>query len=85
MKTFITARMEKSEIDRLSAAGFKVEQGGFALTGQKMAKDELISNLADVEVAIIEFESMSDEVINSAKSLKIIAAVSYTHLRAHET
>ena len=74
MKTFITARMEKSEINRLSAAGFKVEQGGFALTGQKMAKDELISKLADVEVAIIEFESMSQEVINSAKNLKIIAA-----------
>ena len=74
MKTFVTARMEQSEIDRLSAAGFKVEQGGFALTGQKMAKDELISKLADIEVAIIEFESMSDEVINSAKSLKIIAA-----------
>jgi len=74
MKTFITARMEKSEINRLTAAGFKVEQGGFALTGQKMAKDELISKLADVEVAIIEFESITNEVINSAKSLKIIAA-----------
>ena len=74
MKTFITARMEKSEINRLTAAGFKVEQGGFALTGQKMAKDELISKLADVEVAVIEFESITNEVINSAKSLKIIAA-----------
>ena len=47
MKTFITARMEQSEIDRLSAAGFKVEQGGFALTGQKMAKDELISKFRE--------------------------------------
>ena len=74
MKTFITARMEQSEIDRLTAAGFKVEQGGFVLTGQKMAKDDLISKLSDVEVAIIEFESMSDEVINSAKNLKIIVA-----------
>ena len=74
MKTFITARMEKSEIDRLTAAGFKVEQGGFAVTGEKMAKDELINKLSDVEVAIIEFESITDEVINSAKNLKIIAA-----------
>ena len=74
MKTFITARMEKSEIDRLTAAGFKVEQGGFAITGEKMAKDELINKLSDVEVAIIEFESITDEVINSAKKLKIIAA-----------
>ena len=30
MKTFITARMDQSEINRLTAAGFKVEQGGFA-------------------------------------------------------
>lgn len=74
MKTFITARMDQSEIKRLTAAGFKVEQGGFALTGEKMAKDLLISKLADVEVAIIEFESISKEVINSAKSLKVIAA-----------
>ena len=74
MKTFITARMEKSEIDRLTAAGFKIEQGGFAITGEKMAKDELINKLSDVEVAIIEFESITDEVINSAKKLKIIAA-----------
>ena len=66
--------MDQSEINRLTAAGFKVEQGGFALTGEKMAKEALISKLADVEVAIIEFESMSDEVINSAKNLKIIAA-----------
>ena len=66
--------MEKSEVDRLTNAGFKVELGGFAVTGEKMAKAQLISKLADVEVAIIEFESITDEVINSAKSLKIIAA-----------
>ena len=57
MKTFITARMDQSEIKRLTAAGFKVEQGGFAITGVKMDKDSLISKLAEVEVAIIEFES----------------------------
>ena len=74
MKTFITARMDQSEIKRLTAAGFNVEQGGFAITGEKMDKGELISKLSDVEVAIIEFESMSEEVINSAKNLKIIAA-----------
>ena len=66
--------MDQSEIKRLTAAGFNVEQGGFALTGVKMDKGELISKLVEVEVAIIEFESMSEEVINSAKSLKIIAA-----------
>ena len=66
--------MDQSEIKRLTAAGFNVEQGGFAITGVKMDKDSLISKLAEVEVAIIEFEGMSQEVINSAKSLKIIAA-----------
>ena len=74
MKTFITARMDQGEINRLTAAGFKVEQGGFALTGVKMDKEQLISKLKDVQVAIIEFESITEEVINSAKSLKIIAA-----------
>ena len=39
-----------------------------------MDKDSLISKLAEAEVAIIEFESITKEVINSAKSLKIIAA-----------
>jgi D-3-phosphoglycerate dehydrogenase len=73
MKTFITARMDQVEINRLTAAGFKVEQGGFALTGVKMDKEQLISKLKDVQVAIIEFESITEEVINSANSLKIIA------------
>ena len=59
MKTFITARMDQTEIKRLTAAGFKVEQGGFALTGVKMDKDSLISKLADAEVAIIEYDDGS--------------------------
>ncbi|MGI9195396.1 MAG: NAD(P)-dependent oxidoreductase [Candidatus Nanopelagicus sp.] len=74
MKTFITARMDQAELNRLRMAGFKIEQGGFALTGEKMEKAALISKLADVEVAIIEFESITDEVINLASNLKIIAA-----------
>ena len=32
--------MDQSEINRLTAAGFKVEQGGFAITGEKMKAEK---------------------------------------------
>ena len=33
MKAFITARIDKTQVDRLIGNGFEVEQGGFGLTG----------------------------------------------------
>ena len=75
MKAFITARFDTAQLDRLTKSGFKVEQGGFGITGVKLNQTELIEKFKDVDVAIIEFENITQEVISASKSLKIIACL----------
>ncbi len=75
MRAFITARFDKSQLDRLLKNGFEIKQGGFGLTGVKLSQAELIENFRDVDVAIVEFENITSEVISASKSLKIIACL----------
>ena len=75
MKAFITARIDKTQVDRLISNGFEVEQGGFGLTGVKLTEAELIEKFKNIEVAIVEFENITDAVLESAKSLKVVACL----------
>ena len=75
MKAFITARIDKTQVDRLIGNGFEVEQGGFGLTGVKLTEAELIEKFKTIEVAIVEFENITDAVLESAKSLKVVACL----------
>ena len=75
MKVFITARMDGEELARLKSAGIEVEQGGFGTTGQKLSEEEMIAKLDGVDAAIVEFENMTEEVIEKSKSLKYIACL----------
>ena len=75
MKAFITARIDKTQIDRLISNGFEVEQGGFGLTGVKLTEAELIEKFKNIDVAVVEFENVTDAVLESAKSLKVVACL----------
>lgn len=75
MKAFITARIDKTQVERLVSNGFEVEQGGFGLTGVKLTEAELIEKFKSIEVAIVEFENITDAVLESAKNLKVVACL----------
>ena len=75
MKAFITARIDKVQINRLISSGFEVEQGGFGLTGVKLSEAELIEKFKDIEVGIVEFENITAAVLASAKRLKVVACL----------
>ena len=75
MKAFITARIDKTQVDRLVSNGFEVEQGGFGLTGVKLTEAELIEKFKNIEVAVVEFENITDVVLESAKNLKVVACL----------
>ena len=75
MKAFITARIDKTQVDRLISNGFEVEQGGFGLTGVKLSEAELIEKFKNIDVAVVEFENITDAVLESAKRLKVVACL----------
>jgi D-3-phosphoglycerate dehydrogenase len=75
MKAFITARIDKTQVDRLISNGFEVEQGGFGLTGVKLTEAELIEKFRNIEVAVVEFENITDAVLESANRLKVVACL----------
>ena len=75
MKAFITARIDKTQVDRLISNGFEVERGGFGLTGVKLTEAELIEKFKNIEVAVVEFENITDAVLESAKRLKVVACL----------
>ena len=75
MKAFITARIDKAQVNRLISSGFEVEQGGFGLTGVKLSEAELIEKFKDIEVGIVEFENITAAVLASAKRLKVVACL----------
>jgi D-3-phosphoglycerate dehydrogenase len=59
----------------LISNGFEVEQGGFGLTGVKLTEAELIEKFKNIEVAVVEFENITDAVLESAKRLKVVACL----------
>ena len=75
MKAFITARIDKTQVDRLISNGFEVEQGGFGLTGVKLTEAELIEKFKGIDVGIVEFENITAAVLECAKRLKVVACL----------
>lgn len=73
MKALITARMNPIDLARLTSAGFETTISGYGLTGQKLSESELAEELADKEIAIVEFEPLTEKVLASATNLKLLA------------
>lgn len=75
MKVFISARIDAQQVERLEANGFTVKLGGFGQTGVKLDEESFKQELSGVDIAIFEFENMTERVLQSASSLKIIACL----------
>jgi len=75
VKVFITARIDPDQVNRLTINGFEVELGGFGLTGVKLDQAQLMEKFKDIDVAIIEFENITEGILNSGKRLKIMACL----------
>ena len=65
--------MNPVDLERLTSAGFEITTSGYGLTGQKLSESDLIEELADKDIAIVEFEPLTENVIASAKKLKLLA------------
>jgi len=75
MKVLITARIDETEVDRLITNGFEVKRDGFGLTGVKLDRNQLVTSFKDIDVAIIEFESITEEILSSADKLQVLACL----------
>ena len=75
MKIFISARVDRKEIERLQQAGADIEFGGYGVTGEKLSEAELTTKLADVDIAITEFENITEQVLSRATKLKYLACL----------
>lgn len=75
MKVLITARIDQEQVKRLESHGFSIKLGGFGQTGVKLNEDELITHFSDIDIAIIEFENITQRVLKSAQSLKVLACL----------
>lgn len=73
MKALVTARMNPVDLERLTSAGFEITTSGYGLTGQKLSESQLVGELADKDIAIVEFEPITEKVLASATSLKLLA------------
>ncbi len=75
MKVFISARIDAQQVKRLEANGFTIKLGGFGQTGVKMDEESFRQELSGVDIAIFEFENMTERVLQSASNLKVIACL----------
>lgn len=75
MKVFISARIDSQQVRRLEENGFTTKLGGFGQTGVKLDEDSFIEEIANADIAIFEFEGMTERVMKSAQHLKVIACL----------
>lgn len=75
MKVFISARIDAQQVRRLEDNGFNAKLGGFGQTGVKLDEDSFIQELSSTDIAIFEFENMSERALKSASHLKVIACL----------
>ena len=60
MKALVTARMNPADLARLTNAGFEISTSGYGVNGEKLTEAELIAELADKQIAIVEFEPLTE-------------------------
>jgi D-3-phosphoglycerate dehydrogenase / 2-oxoglutarate reductase len=75
MKVFISARIDAHQVRRLEDSGFVIKLGGFGQTGVKLDEEGFIQALSETDIAIFEFENMTERALQSASSLKVIACL----------
>lgn len=75
MKVFISARIDSQQVRRLEKNGFTTKLGGFGQTGVKLDEDSFIQELTGADIAIFEFEGMTERVMKNSPSLQAVACL----------
>jgi D-3-phosphoglycerate dehydrogenase len=72
VRMLITARFEESELNRLGPILQEVRFAGYGVTRNKLNEDELQRELADIDVFIVEYETVTREILEAAPSLRLM-------------
>lgn len=74
MKALVTANLDETSLDRLRIElGMDVDYRPIAERPERLSEDELIEALDEVEVFIVGYEGISEDVLDAATDLRIIA------------
>lgn len=78
MKALVTASFSKDSLRKLEELVSKVITDGWGFTGKRLTPQELKDKLkeSEAEILIVEYESVTAEVIESCQELKIIGCCS---------
>jgi len=68
----ITARFDKAELNRLQPMLQEVRFAGYGVDRNKLPGDELVRELADIDVFIVEYETVTREILAAAPSLRLM-------------
>jgi D-3-phosphoglycerate dehydrogenase len=68
----VSARFERSELERISDSVPNVRYAGYGVTGEKLPEDALIAALEGADLFVLEFEQVSRRVLETASKLKAI-------------
>jgi D-3-phosphoglycerate dehydrogenase len=68
----VTARFDDAELARLEAVAGPAVRAGYGVTGEKLTPSALAGLLADVEVAIVEYEEVTSEALAAATALRVL-------------
>jgi D-3-phosphoglycerate dehydrogenase len=72
MTVLVTARFDEVELARLEAAAGPVERAGYGVTGRKLEPSELAALLDAVEIAVVEYEEVTADVLAAATRLRLL-------------
>lgn len=72
LKALVTAEVVKSLLENALSDSIDFSYAGYHLDHNVMPHEELISKIADYDILICEYDTISAEVFDAAKNLKII-------------
>lgn len=72
MNLLVTARFDDAELARLEAAAGPARRAGYGVTGEKLPPEELAALLGDVELAVVEYEQVTADVLAAAPRLRLL-------------
>jgi len=72
VRMLITARFDRAELNRLQSILQEVRFAGYGVNRNKLYGDELVRELADIDVFIVEYETVTREILEAAPSLRLM-------------
>lgn len=72
MTTLVTARFDDSALARLEAVAAPVRRAGYGVTGSTLSQGELAAALGGVELLVVEFEEVTEAVLDAAPRLRLL-------------